>query len=105
MRKLIVDKDEKLDDKNRLILRLWKVKKCNDFPDGVEFAFQYLYFKDKRWNQVVRIDNQLHEGKSGTHIHVMKREKVEWIQLTPADAEREIICRAERIIKNILDKI
>ena len=61
-----------------MIKRLWKVDKDENFPNGLEFAYQFLHSKNNKWIQVVRIDNQLHEGKPGTHIHTLNREKVEW---------------------------
>ena len=60
----------------RHIKRLYNVDKSGDFPDGLEFTYQFLYFKGDKWIQVARIDNQLHGGKPGVHIHILKREKV-----------------------------
>ena len=68
MRVAIIDQDIPLAEDKRLIKRLYKVDKNDDFPDGLEFAYQFLYFKDNKWIQVARIDNQLHGGKPGTHI-------------------------------------
>ena len=60
----------------------------------------FLYFKDNKWIQVARIDNQMHEGKPGVHIHIFKR-KVQWMELNFEDAETRIIELGDRIIKNI----
>ena len=105
MRETIIDQDIPLAENKRLVKRLYKVDKSQDFPNGLEFAYQYLYFKDDKWIQVVRIDNQLHGGKPGVHIHTLKREKVEWEALTFEEAEEKIIEMGERIIENIIDKI
>ncbi len=102
MRLLIIDQDIPLAEDKRLIKRLWKVNKNNNFPQGLEFAFQYLYFKNNRWIQVARIDNQLHEGKSGVHIHILKREKVEWLSLDFEEAESKILELGEHVIKTII---
>ncbi|MFC1697743.1 hypothetical protein ACFL1H_05395, partial [Nanoarchaeota archaeon] len=100
MRKPIIDQDIFLDVNKRIIKRLWKVNSPY-FPEGLEFTFQFLFFKNNKWIQVTRIDNQLHEGKIGTHIHTLKREKVEWENLTFREAEKKIIKIGEKVIKNI----
>jgi len=105
MRAAIIDQDIPLAGDKRRIKRLYKVDKSDDFPDGLEFAHQFLYFKNDKWIQVARIDNQLHHGKPGTHIHTLKREKVEWVNLTFEEAEEKIIKMGEGIIKNIINRI
>ena len=105
MGQTIIDQDIPLAEDKRLVKRLYKVDKSDDFPDGLEFAHQFLYFKDDKWIQVARIDNQLHSGKPGTHIHTLKREKVKWIDLTFEEAEEKILELGESIIKNIINKI
>jgi len=105
MRTIIIDQDIPLAEDKRLIKRLYKVNKSNDFPDGLEYSYQYLYFKEDKWVQVARIDNQLHSGKPGAHIHTLSREKVQWVNLTFEDAQDRIIEMGESIIKNIINKI
>ncbi len=105
MRQAIIDQDILLALDERLIKRLWKVDKTEYFPDGLEFAFQYLYFDGNGWVQVARIDNQLHRGKPGTHIHILKREKVSWEQMAFEEAEKRIIEIGKSIIKNIIAKV
>ena len=105
MRQTIIDQDIPFAEDKRLIKRLYKVSKSGDFPDGLEFAYQFLYFKDDKWIQVARIDNQLHSGKPGVHIHTLSREKVQWEDLTFEDAEDKIIEMGESIIKNIINRI
>ena len=105
MRAAIIDQDIPLSEDKRLIKRLYKVDKSGDFPDGLEFAYQFLYFKDNKWIQVARIDNQLHGGKPGAHIHTLSREKVQWINLTFEEAEDKIIEMGENIIKTIIKRM
>ena len=105
MRVTIIDQDIPLAEDRRLVKRLYKVDKSGDFPDGLEFAYQFLYFKDNKWIQVARIDNQLHSGKPGVHIHTLKREKVQWIDLSFEEVEDKIIDMGEGIIKNIINRI
>ena len=40
MRTAIIDQDIPLAEDKRLIKRLYKVRKSDDFPDGLEFACQ-----------------------------------------------------------------
>ena len=105
MRETIIDQDIPLAENKRLVKRLYKVDKSEDFPNGLEFAYQYLYFKDDKWIQVARIDNQLHSGKPGAHIHTLSREKVQWADLTFEEAEEKILEMGENIIKNIINRI
>jgi hypothetical protein len=105
MRKTLIDQEIPLAEDKRLIKRLWKVDKSKNFPDGLEFVYQFLYSKDGKWIQAARIDNQMHKGKPGTHIHILKREKVIWENLTFENAEDKIIEIGESIIKNIINKV
>ena len=104
MRQEIINQDILLDIDKRLVKKLWKVEKSDNFPDGLEFAYQYLYYKESKWIQVARIDNQLHEGKLGTHIHVLKKE-VYWENLTFEEAEEQILKIGIRTLNNIIEKI
>ena len=105
MREPIIDQDIPLAEDKRLIKQLWKVDKSDDFPDGLEFVYQFLYYKDDKWIQVARIDNQLHEEKAGVHIHILKRDKVEWEELTFEKAEEKVLELGENVIKNIINRI
>ena len=105
MRENTIDQDIPLGGDKRLIKRLWKIDKTSDFPDGLEFAYQFLYMKEGRWIQVVRIDNQLHEGQPGAHIHILNRDKVEWEQLTFEEAENRILELGERIIRTVINRV
>ncbi len=105
MRIQILDQDIALAEDRRLIKKLWKIDKDKYFPEGLEFAYQYIYFKDKEWIQIARIDNQLHENKPGTHIHILKREKVIWKKMDFKESERKILEISESIIKNMIDKV
>ena len=100
MRETLVEEDATLGDWRRIITRLWKVKKSRNFPEGLEFALQLLYLKDEEWVQIARIDNQMHEGKSGTHIHIFGRENVKWEDISFQDAEQRIIEIGRRIISH-----
>jgi len=102
MREIVYEDDFEIEEKKRIVLKLIKVDKSEDFPEGLEFAVQFLYYKDDSWQQVARIDNQLHEGKSGVHIHILKREKVKWENMTFTGAREKVIEIGEKVIKNIM---
>ena|SRR3989344_9609970 len=104
MKQVIIDQDIPLAEDKRLIKKLWKVGKDDRFSDGLEFAYQFLYFKGNQWIQVARIDNQLHEGKTGTHIHILKRDRVVWERLTFEEAEEKILELGENVVKNMINR-
>jgi hypothetical protein len=96
MRQTIINQDISYAHNRRLIKRLWKRDKTEEFPLGLEFAFQILYFNDVTWIHVARIDNQLRGGRPGTHMHLGK--KIIWEELSFEAAEKKIITLAEHAI-------
>ena len=62
MRYAVYEDDFLINDRKRIVLRLFKVDKNENYPTGLEFAVQYLYFNDGEWIRVARIDNQLDEA-------------------------------------------
>lgn len=52
MKKLISVSDTLISDSIRVIKRLWKVEKSNEFPEGLEFAIQLLDRDNKLWKQI-----------------------------------------------------
>lgn len=105
MREVVYEDDFFIGENKRIVLKLIKVEKSENFPEGLEFAIQYLYFKNDEWQQIVRIDNQLHEGKAGVHIHILKRERVEWVDMSFNDSKEKVIEIGNNVIKNIVDRI
>jgi hypothetical protein len=101
MRQTILDQDIILAEDKRLIKRLWKVDVSKEFPIGLEFAYQFLYFSKNEWIQIVRIDNQLHKGKSGVHIHTLNSEEVQWTEMGFEESEITIIKLANKIIEGV----
>jgi hypothetical protein len=97
MRKKIIDEDYILDTDRRLVSKIYRVDKSKDYPFGIEFAFQYLYFQDNEWKQIARIDNQLHEGRPGTHIHALGK-RIGFEEISVEDAKKRLIEIAEEII-------
>ncbi len=88
MRKAIKERDYQLPDGYRIIKSVWKVPISESFPEGIEFSIQLLYMNYEVWKQVARIDNHLHKGIPGTHLHYDSR--VIWKDLTVRQAEKEI---------------
>lgn len=73
----------------RVIVRSQKVKKSLAHPIGVSFAVMGFVTMQGIFKEVIRIDNSLHQGKSGTHVHYFDRreEKVESTDIkSPEDA-------------------
>ena len=86
--KVLKDSDRPLGHRYRLIERIWKVEKSDRHPEGVEFTFQLLRKTDDGWIHALRIDNQLHEGKPGVHIH--RSGYVEWKDMSIKEAAKMI---------------
>ena len=105
MRIELVNENANLSANKRLVRRIWKVDKSEDYPDGIEFSYQFLYLKDKEWIRIVRIDNQLHNNQPGTHIHIFHKENVLWENIEVRDVEKKITQLAEVIIKNVIERI
>ena len=105
MRKIAVDGEKDLGENKRLVRKLWKVTADEEFPNEEEFVLQLLYLKDGKWIRVVRIDNKMHEGKSGVHIHILKRDKVLWQEMSFEEADKRIIEIGEGVIRNIINRI
>ncbi len=101
MRKEIINDDIFDGENRRLIRKAWKVEKSENYPHGHEFAYQYLFNKDGEWLQVVRIDNQLHEGRPGAHIHKYRHEIVEWQDIPLHQVEQRLKEIAEIIIRSV----
>lgn len=101
MRKEIFNQEMPLDERTKLIKKLWKVDKSDNYPEGFEFAFQVIYLKDDIWIRIVRIDNQMHENRPGTHIHILSRERVLWENIEINEVEDKIIDISRQIIKKV----
>lgn len=84
MRKLLVKSDRMFYGRFRLITRAWEVEISDSFPEGREFAFQLLEEAETCY-QIARIDNQLHRGRPGVHVHW--RGRVMWRKMTLWEAE------------------
>lgn len=99
MRKTILEQDIVYAPGRRLIKHLWKVEKSEQYPLGIEFSFQVLAFDEGTWSQIARMDNQLHGGRPGTHIHIGK--KTLWRDVTLEDMEETILALAEKILERM----
>ena len=105
MRKAQYRSDFLVSENRRIVLKVIRVDRNARFPEGIEFAIQYLYWKDGIWHQVARIDNQLHGGKPGIHLHTLEREKVEWLNISFQETRTHIMEVGERIIRTIIERV
>lgn len=101
MRKEIFNQEMPLNERTKLIKKLWKVDKSENYPEGLEFAFQVIYLKEDEWIRIVRIDNQMHDNRPGTHIHILYREQVLWENIKINEVEDKTIEIGKRIIKKV----
>ena len=95
----VLSEDKIIGLKRRIIRKLYKINKTKEYPTGLKFCIQYLYYRDNKWLRIVRIDNYLHKNKPGTHIHFFNKEDVKWTKLSFKEAEQEAKRLAEKIIK------
>ena len=100
---VVFEQDFHIGEDSRLVKRLYKVEPSDSFPDGLMFALQYLWHKEKEWIEVVRIDNYKHApDKTGAHVHKFGAAEVEFKGMTFEEAETYLTELAERIKKEIL---
>ena len=105
MRKEFVKEDLWIAEDRKLIKKAWRTDDREKCPQRIEFAYQYLYYKNGEWMQVARIDNQFHEGKIGSHIHILKRDRVIWEETFLDEVEDKVKEIGECVIKNIIERI
>ncbi|MBU1198302.1 MAG: hypothetical protein KKF46_04505 [Nanoarchaeota archaeon] len=96
--KEVINEKKEIGYCRKLVRKLYKVEKSKEYPGELKFCIQYLYYQDNKWLEIVRIDNYLHQNKSGTHIHFFNKKKVKWMELNFKEAEKEVIRLAEKII-------
>ncbi len=59
---------------NMVIKIRWEyVKKSFEFPLGIYFAVMGFIRKNNCFEEVIRIDNAAHRGKTGSHIHYLDK--------------------------------
>ena len=94
---LINGLDEYYSEKVRVVRTVMKRESAEEHPELIKWALQALYFHGEEWIEICRIDNYLHEGLTGSHIHIFPAE-VRRMNITYEDAREEI----KKIIKRIL---
>lgn len=100
---VVFEQDFHIGEDSRLIKRLYKVEPSDLFPNGLMFALQYLWQKEKEWIEVVRIDNYKHaHDKAGVHVHKFGTAEVEFKDMSFEEAEIYLTELAKRIKKEIL---
>ena len=100
--KVIVDLDRKIGDCRRLITRIYEVDKSESFPEGLKFACQYLFLRDK-WVEVIRVDNYEHDSKRfGVHVHKLGAENAQFIEISVDQLETYVLSAGETIIKRLM---
>lgn len=58
-----------------ILIRIKHTKKSLQFPIGVNFAIIGRVLLCDQHRDVIRVDNSLHQGNSGTHIHFLDKER------------------------------
>ena len=104
MKKLIDELNEFYSEDVRLVKNLMKREFPDEYPELFKWALQMLYFDGEDWIDVCRIDNYLHEGQTGSHIHFYKKEEVKRIYLSFQEADKVIKEISIRILREKFNK-
>lgn len=104
MKKLIDELNEFYSEDVRLVKNVMKRESPDEYPDLLKWALQMLYFDGNKWVDICRIDNYLHEGQVGSHIHFYKEEEVKRIDLSFRDADKTIKEISKRILQERFNK-
>lgn len=104
MKKLIDELNEFYSEDVRLVKNLMKREQSDEYPDLLKWALQMLYFDGKDWIDICRIDNYLHEGQTGSHIHVYGKEEVKRTDLSFQEANKVIKKISTRILRERFSK-
>jgi len=97
--KTLVDTKEFLSETVRLEKKLKKREKEDEFPELLKWSIQLLYFDGSSWMQICRIDNHLHEGKIGVHVHKCGVNDVKPIAADFQEAQDKVLEIGKRILK------
>ena len=100
--KVIKQEDFPLAERTRLIIRAYEVGRSPLFPDGIKFAFQYLYRSGEHWLEIARVDNYRHDSrKTGCHLHRLDVNGVEYKALSFIEIEAFIIAVGDAIVQRL----
>ncbi len=66
----------------RIYNKITKVEKSSEFPEGLKYTFNFMVFRDGKWQNIARVDNSLHMGQvAKMHLHRMDKETAEHIDI------------------------
>ncbi|MBI2136808.1 hypothetical protein HYU06_07080 [Candidatus Woesearchaeota archaeon] len=99
MKILIDGLNEFYSENVRLVKTLMKRESPKEYHELLKWAFQMLYFDEGKWVEICRIDNYLHDGQKGSHIHIYDRDEVKRMELTFHEAEKLIKEISEKMLK------
>jgi hypothetical protein len=96
--KTLVRTNEFLSEDVRIEKTLMKRESPGEFPELTKWKIQMLCFDGSSWVSICRIDNYLHEGLSGSHIHTYGHERVKREELSFQEACERIKMIGARIL-------
>ena len=98
--KIIIDDLKEIYSENIMLVKtLMKRESAEEYPEMLKWKLQMLYFDGSRWIELCRIDNYLHEGQAGSHIHVYNKDEVKRVELTFEEADGAIKKISSKILK------
>jgi hypothetical protein len=72
MAQLLIDFRDVNDYGDIIQIRVWRVPKSKDFPDGIKYSMVYIYVEGDKYERVLGYDNE--RGK-GHHRHFFGKEE------------------------------
>jgi len=72
MAKLLIDFRDTNDYGDIIQIRVWRVPKSKDFPEGLKYSMVYIHVKGDKYERVLGYDNE--RGK-GHHRHFFGKEE------------------------------
>jgi len=71
-----------------------------EFPHKFKWAIQLLFYQERQWFQICRIDNYPHDGQYGVHIHICGSSFVKKLQLDFVEAQEVIMKISQEILRS-----
>lgn len=79
MAELLIDHREVTDNGDIIVIRVWRVPKTSDFPNGIKYSMVFVHYEGDEPKAVLRYDNE--KGKSHHRHWFGKEEPIEFVSL------------------------
>lgn len=97
--KTLVSTNEFLSEDVKLEKKLMKRESPDEYPSLLKWKIQMLYFDGAAWVQICRMDNYLHDGSVGSHVHTYGNDQVKWLEVSFQEAYDLVFAVGSRILR------